>query len=83
MFIRGFRIVRPLGILPRQLRAAAGPDPSLDEDPDFDWAFAELDLDDLSQSGDNERPRELIPPPTSAKVKYSDSIDVSCFYSNF
>jgi hypothetical protein len=68
MFIRGFRIVRPLGILPRQLRAAAGPNPSLDEDEDFDWAFAEIDSDDSTLLDNDERPRELMPPPTSTKV---------------
>lgn len=65
--------------MPRKLRAEAGPNPSLDEDPDFDWDFAELELDDSSQLDDNERPKELMPPPTSTKVKYSDFISVSCF----
>ena len=34
VFIRGFRVVRVLGIFPRQLKGAAGPNPSLDEDED-------------------------------------------------
>jgi len=32
VFIRGFRVVRVFPIFPRQLKAAAGPNPSLDED---------------------------------------------------
>ena len=30
VFIRGFRVVRPLGIFPKQLKAEAGPNPCLD-----------------------------------------------------
>ena len=30
IFIRGFRVARVFGILPRQLRGAAGPNPDLD-----------------------------------------------------
>jgi len=42
IFIRGFRVVRRLGILPRQLRGAAGPNPSLDRDHDHDKQHMEL-----------------------------------------
>lgn len=36
IFIRGFRVVRVFGIFPRQLKGAAGPNPSLDGDQDGD-----------------------------------------------
>jgi hypothetical protein len=36
IFIRGFRVTRVLGILRRQLRGAAGPNPTLDLEPDDD-----------------------------------------------
>jgi hypothetical protein len=36
IFIRGFRVVRPFGVLPKQLRGAAGPDSTLHGDGDDD-----------------------------------------------
>jgi hypothetical protein len=42
VFIRGFRVVRMLGILPRQLKGVAGPNPSPDGDHDDDEAGKEL-----------------------------------------
>lgn len=42
IFIRGFRVVRRLGILPRQLRGAAGPNPPPDRDHDDDEQHVEL-----------------------------------------
>lgn len=43
IFVRGFRVVRRLGILPRQLRGAARPNPSRDRDhDDYDEQHVEL-----------------------------------------
>ncbi len=42
VFIRGYRVTRVFGILPRRLRAAAGPNPSLDDDDESDKELISL-----------------------------------------
>ncbi|KAH9992240.1 hypothetical protein BJV74DRAFT_403429 [Russula compacta] len=42
VLVRGFRVARVLGILPRRLRGAAGQNPSLEEDDDDDEPDKEL-----------------------------------------
>ena len=48
VFIRGFRVTRVLGILPRRLRGAAGPNPDLDRDHDDDELEQEVASMDLA-----------------------------------
>jgi len=56
VFIRGYRVARAFGIFPKQIKGAAGPNPSLDEDED---------------EGSHDPDKELVSIPASTEVTYS------------
>lgn len=55
IFIRGFRVFRPFGVLPKQLRGAAG---------------FRVDQSQYGDHDDDELPMDLVPLPTATMVKY-------------